>query len=220
MDPTLTEFFESHGTGTSAGDSIEANAIHEVFAEYRTANDPIYIGATKSNIGHLEAASVFAVLIKTVLVLEKGIIPPNANFEKVSPLVPTKSGILRFPTSPTPWPTQGHRHTSVNSFGYGGNNSHAVLNDALSYLSDGGLNGVHCTAKSIDNFNSVSSYANSSTTSVEHRNGVTNQAGNEIPYVFVWSAFDEGGIDRWATAFITHHTPFSHNSASSSGLSL
>jgi acyl transferase domain-containing protein len=79
-----TRFFEAHGTGTPTGDSIEGNAIGAAFKECRTNDDPLYIGAVKTNIGHLEGCSGLAGLIKTVLVLESGYIPPLAGFEKLN----------------------------------------------------------------------------------------------------------------------------------------
>ncbi|RYP11616.1 hypothetical protein DL765_007664 [Monosporascus sp. GIB2] len=82
-----TRYFEAHGTGTPIGDPREAQAIGTVFQDYRTNLDPVYVGAIKSNIGHLEGASGLAGVIKAVLVLEKGIIPPNANFEELNPKI-------------------------------------------------------------------------------------------------------------------------------------
>ncbi|KAI0798927.1 thiolase-like protein [Xylaria sp. FL0064] len=79
LDMTPARFFEAHGTGTPVGDPIEANAINRAFKDHRSAQDPLYIGAVKANIGHLEGASGLAGVIKTVLVLEKGIIPPIAD---------------------------------------------------------------------------------------------------------------------------------------------
>lgn len=76
------------GTGTPVGDPIEASAIHAVFGHYRSPKDPLLVGAVKSNIGHLEGASGIAGLIKTIMVLEKGIIPQNACFERVNPNIP------------------------------------------------------------------------------------------------------------------------------------
>ena len=70
---------EAHGTGTAAGDLAEIGAIRDVFCNNRKS--PLHVGSIKSNIGHLESASGLAGLVKTVLVLEKGFIPPNANFE-------------------------------------------------------------------------------------------------------------------------------------------
>lgn len=85
LDLRSTGYFEAHGTGTAAGDPKEAKSIAAVFRDHRSADDPLYIGAVKTNIGHLEGASGIASLIKTILVLEKGIIPPNLWFEKVNP---------------------------------------------------------------------------------------------------------------------------------------
>ena len=88
LDMASTRYFEAHGTGTSLGDPLEASAINASFGSQRSRDDPLYIGATKSNIGHLEGASGIAGVIKTILVLEKGIIPPNIWFEKPNPRIP------------------------------------------------------------------------------------------------------------------------------------
>lgn len=93
LDLSDTGYIEAHGTGTAAGDPIEASAIAAAWSE-RKAEHPLFVGAVKSNIGHLEGSSGVAGLIKTVMVLEKGIIPPNINFEKVNPkILPEKWGI-------------------------------------------------------------------------------------------------------------------------------
>ena len=105
LDMSLTRFFEAHGTGgdlqrlmiygtltllgTAVGDPIEATAIGESFRKHRVPEEPLYVGAVKSNIGHLEGASGIAGLIKTIMVLEKGIIPPNAGFESVNRRIDT-----------------------------------------------------------------------------------------------------------------------------------
>lgn len=70
------------------GDPIEATALAEVFAPNRSAANPLYIGSLKSQIGHLEGASGVASVIKTALMLEKGLILPNANFEKSNDQIP------------------------------------------------------------------------------------------------------------------------------------
>ena len=84
IDMEPTRFFEAHGTGTKVGDPIEANAIGTVFRHCRSAKDPLYIGAVKANIGHLEGCSGLAGIIKAILVLEKGAIPPIAGFESLN----------------------------------------------------------------------------------------------------------------------------------------
>jgi acyl transferase domain-containing protein len=86
LDISTTSYVEAHGTGTPAGDPVEASAIAAAWSE-RKSGTPLYIGAIKSNIGHLEGASGVAGLIKSVQALEKAIIPPNINFEKVNPKI-------------------------------------------------------------------------------------------------------------------------------------
>ncbi|KAI9690813.1 MAG: Type I Iterative PKS [Bathelium mastoideum] len=140
-----TRFFEAHGTGTAVGDPIEAEAIADVFRGVRDPEDPLYIGAVKSNIGHLEGAAGIASLIKTILVLEAGIIPPNANFQKPNRKIDTIESPIEFPTSPIQWSDSGVRRASINSFGYGGSNSHIILDDAYSFLASRNLHGNHRT---------------------------------------------------------------------------
>ncbi|KAL6703832.1 hypothetical protein ACN47E_009051 [Coniothyrium glycines] len=139
-----TRFFEAHGTGTPVGDPCEASAISNVFSS-RIPEDPIYVGALKSNMGHPEGASGVAGVIKTVLALEHGIIPPNVYPERINPVIASKCPTLRFPFEAIQWPTSGVRRASNNSFGYGGTNAHVVIDDALSYLTEHGLNASHCT---------------------------------------------------------------------------
>lgn len=87
LDMEPTRFFEAHGTGTGVGDPIEANAIGSAFRNYRSPLDPLYIGAVKANVGHLEGASGVAGIIKALLVLEHGVIPPIAGLERLNPRI-------------------------------------------------------------------------------------------------------------------------------------
>lgn len=95
---------------------------------------PLLVGSVKSNIGHLEGASGIAGLIKTVLILEKGQVPAVHGFEAPNPRFQLDKWNIHIPTELTPWPTTGLRRASVNSFGYGGTNSHVILDDAFHYL--------------------------------------------------------------------------------------
>lgn len=79
IDPRTVGYVEGHGTGTSAGDLAEIGAIGAIFCNDR--DSPLYVGSIKSNIGHLESASRPVGLVKVILVLEKGLIPPNADFK-------------------------------------------------------------------------------------------------------------------------------------------
>jgi acyl transferase domain-containing protein len=88
IDPEDAGFVEAHGTGTRVGDPIEATAIHNVFGKGRTPKQPLYMGSVKSNIGHLENASGVISVIKSSLMLEKGFILPNINFETPNEQIP------------------------------------------------------------------------------------------------------------------------------------
>lgn len=145
-DPALTGYFEAHGTGTAAGDPLEANAIGEAFGPLRPAGEEgkLFVGSVKSNIGHLEGASGLAGLIKVILSLEKGLIAPNIWFEKGNPAIDFDRSRIRVPTEMTSWPS-GLRRASVNSFGYGGANGHVILDDAHHYMLSRGIKGKHQT---------------------------------------------------------------------------
>ncbi|KAJ5916858.1 polyketide synthase [Penicillium tannophilum] len=139
MEPT--RFFEAHGTGTAIGDPTEAKSIGHAFRHCRSKSDPIYVGAVKANVGHLEGASGMASVIKALLVLENGVIPPIAGLETLNPRINADQLGLHFPRKATPWPTDGLRRACVNSFGFGGTNATAILDDAHHYLSSRGLQG-------------------------------------------------------------------------------
>lgn len=82
LDPLDTSYVEAHGTGTPAGDPVEAAALSSALNRNRPSENPLFIGSVKANIGHTETASGLASIIKVVMALEKGYIPPSANFEK------------------------------------------------------------------------------------------------------------------------------------------
>ncbi|KAI8944740.1 polyketide synthase PksD [Xylaria longipes] len=131
LDFKLTRYVEAHGTGTQIGDITETKALGRVFKSSRSAREPLYIGSIKANIGHLEGCSGLAGIVKCIMVLERGIIPPNALIEKVNPKINAKSYHIQIPTSSLPWPTDGLRRVSVNSFGLGGSNGHIIMDDAF-----------------------------------------------------------------------------------------
>ncbi|MFD6397503.1 thioester reductase domain-containing protein [Nocardia sp. NPDC060249] len=119
-------YVEAHGTGTPLGDPIEVRALAAVFGPDRGPDDPLVIGSVKTNIGHLEAAAGIAALIKTVMVLERGVIPPHRNLVALNPHVDWSTIPVRVATATTPW-TRTDRVAGVSSFGFGGTNAHAVL---------------------------------------------------------------------------------------------
>jgi emericellamide synthase (highly reducing iterative type I polyketide synthase) len=94
MEP-YADYVEAHGTGTKVGDPIELSAIAGALARSRPSGRRLPVGSIKGNIGHTEGAAGLAGLIKSVLMLEHGLIPPQANFEKPNPEIPLDSWNLR-----------------------------------------------------------------------------------------------------------------------------
>ncbi|KAL1850583.1 Type I Iterative PKS [Paecilomyces lecythidis] len=140
LNPNDTQYFEAHGTGTPTGDAIEARSIEAVFGPRNTGRTrPLYIGSVKTSLGHTEAASGIAALVKAVLALEKGQIPPNVNFEKPNPKLQLDEWGMKVVTKLQPWPASDGetRRASINNFGYGGTNSHVILEDARAFMPNG-----------------------------------------------------------------------------------
>jgi acyl transferase domain-containing protein len=129
--PGDISFVEAHGTGTSIGDPIEAKAIGNVIGKDRKEGDPVIMGSVKTNIGHMESAAGIASIIKTALVLSRREVPPNLHFQTPNPAIPFESLNLRVPTEMLPLPEEdAPLLASVNSFGFGGANAHAILEAA------------------------------------------------------------------------------------------
>ncbi|ESZ93011.1 lovastatin nonaketide synthase [Sclerotinia borealis F-4128] len=149
IDIEPTRFFEAHATGTPVGDPVEGNAIGQAFRVCRGKVDLLYIGAIKANIGHLEGCSGLAGIIKAILVLEKGIIPPIADFELLNGKLQAEELHLNLPTEVIPWPASAVRRACVNSFGFGRTNAVAILDDAYSYFKQNDVIGFHRTTPSI-----------------------------------------------------------------------
>ncbi len=124
--PEKLAFFEMHGTGTPAGDPIEAAAVGRSLGQGRS--DPLPIGSVKTNIGHLEPASGVAGLLKAALALDRGVVPPTLHCETPNPNIAFDRLNLRLVRDAEPIATErGQRYAGVNSFGFGGTNAHVVL---------------------------------------------------------------------------------------------
>ncbi|WUJ19499.1 type I polyketide synthase [Streptomyces sp. NBC_00390] len=126
--PARARYVELHGTGTRAGDPVEAGALGAVFGDGRDPGQPLLVGSVKTNIGHLDAAAGVVGLIKVALSMRHGALPASLNFSQPHPAIPMDAWKLRVNTAAVPWP-DGERIAGVSSFGIGGTNCHLVVAD-------------------------------------------------------------------------------------------
>lgn len=130
LAPNEIDYIELHGTGTALGDPIEANALGSVFGPGRLPVHPLKLGSVKTNIGHLEAASGIAGLIKTVLAFEHERIPRSLHFNTLNPQIDWRGAPLEVAGEAQPWPRgERRRIAGVSSFGFSGTNAHIILEE-------------------------------------------------------------------------------------------
>ena len=130
IDPQTINYIEAHGTGTELGDPIEIEALTQSFSEHTQKKQFCAIGSVKTNVGHLNTAAGVAGLIKTVLALKHGLIPPSLNFEQPNPQIDFPNTPFYVNTSLSEWSSNGTpRRAGVSSFGIGGTNAHIVLEE-------------------------------------------------------------------------------------------
>ncbi|MBA2896480.1 type I polyketide synthase [Nonomuraea soli] len=133
VDPRTIGYVEAHGTGTAMGDPIEVAALSAVYGRDSSETGWCGLGSVKSNLGHLSQASGVVGLIKAVLAMEHGLIPPTVNYERPNPAIDFDSSPFYVASSLTKWDDTGApRRAAVSSFGIGGTNAHLVLQEAPS----------------------------------------------------------------------------------------
>ena len=131
FEPDGITYIETHGTGTRLGDPIEIAALRQAFASRSQEKQFCAIGALKTNIGHLDAAAGVAGLIKTILCLERRMIPPTLHYRSPNPQIEFEQTPFYVNTELRPWESLGQpRRAGVSSFGFGGTNAHLVLEEA------------------------------------------------------------------------------------------
>ncbi|KAK2022912.1 beta-ketoacyl synthase domain-containing protein [Colletotrichum zoysiae] len=142
------QYFEAHGTGTPAGDPVEAEAVHTAFfGNADPGPDRLLVGSIKTVIGHTESTAGIAGILKVVQAMKHGYVPPNMLLENLNPNVLPYYGHLKIPQELTPWPQPPpgqSRRASVNSFGFGGTNAHIILEsfEPSDHGGDAGVRGV------------------------------------------------------------------------------
>ncbi|WP_137937661.1 beta-ketoacyl synthase N-terminal-like domain-containing protein [Chitinivorax sp. B] len=123
-------YLEAHGTGSVQGDQIELRALQQVLSEGRAPDTPCWIGTVKTNIGHLEAASGVAGLIKTVLAMQHQQLPPTLHLQQPQVGLTNNPNLFSAVTTLQPWHTNGPRRAGISAFGFGGANGHLILEEA------------------------------------------------------------------------------------------
>jgi amino acid adenylation domain-containing protein len=132
VDASAISYIEAHGTGTQLGDPIEIAALQQVFSASSRRQGPCAIGSLKSNIGHLNSAAGVGGLIKTILALKHRQLPPSLHFESPNPEARLDGSLFYVNTELQAWDAVNDERLTagVSSFGLGGTNAHAVIQEA------------------------------------------------------------------------------------------
>jgi len=130
IEPETVELLEAHGTATSLGDPVEVAALKEAYSQFNHRKQYCALGSVKTNIGHLDCAAGIASLIKAVLCVQHGEIPPSLNFKQANPSLELESSPFYVNQTRKAWKSESHsRRAGISSIGVGGTNVHVVIEE-------------------------------------------------------------------------------------------
>lgn len=129
LNPKYTAYYECHGSGTAVGDPLELKGVQDFFSPFRSVDNPLLFGSVKSNIGHSEPVSGLTGLLKTVLAIKNGIIPPMIGPKIINPKLGLDDSKFKLLSEPHQWPDHNPRRASVATSGFGGANAHVVVEE-------------------------------------------------------------------------------------------
>ncbi|KAL5341117.1 hypothetical protein BJX70DRAFT_406414 [Aspergillus crustosus] len=177
VKPLEVTYVEAHGTGTPVGDPIECNSIREVFGSPRRENR-LFVGSVKDNVGHTESASGATAMIKTILMMQKGVLPRQANFTRLNPkIAPLSPDCMEIPQQSQPW-LAPRRIAVVNNYGAAGSNAAMVVEQHQRSISNTSSSTAtswpfYLSAKSLDSLREYAASLKSSLRGIEKEHGDT-----------------------------------------------